>query len=86
MNREEIRTVSEFNQILKGQKGFILITDYKKRSKIHRVKCPKLLRKCFIEKVLFNKKKNGGYYWIACGERSLRKQAWNRCRYCFPER
>lgn len=60
----ELKTIEDFNEVKKSNKGFIVITD-NRGNKVHKPWCGWIKADNFIKKVIMNNCYKGNYYWIS---------------------
>lgn len=79
----EIKTLEGLREAVKGNRGYIVITDSANPNKIHRPICSRISENSFEEKVIKNKCRNGHYYWVTTIESANRKWAASECGICL---
>ena len=60
---KEIKTKAEFEEVVRNNEGYVIITDTVNPDRIHRLPCDYITLGNFEEKVIKNRSKNGHYYW-----------------------
>lgn len=79
----KILTVEDFEKIKRNGSGYILITDKPNSVKwLHRVNCPYVDKKNFIQKIIENKEENGSYYWFEDKFNALNELEAEDCLVC----
>ena len=60
---KEIKTKADFEEVMRNNEGYVIITDTANPDRIHKPCCKDVRWENFEEKVIKNKCKNGHYYW-----------------------